>query len=156
NSANFPTTTGAYQSRSGGGQDAFVAKLNPALAGAASLVYSTYLGGSGSDGQLATSLTAPSVGTYIFQPTGPGIAVDGSGCAYVTGLTRSANFPVTAGAYETSSGITSTLAGVSFVTKLNAAGSGLVYSTFLGTATAPAKTAPLWARDTQATRIAVD
>jgi hypothetical protein len=153
-STDFPTTTGVYQPRSAGGQDVFVARINPALSGAASLVYSTYLGGSGYDGVSVTGLYASGQGTYLFQYNGPGIAVDGSGCAYVTGTTRSANFPVTPGAYQTSSGIASTTSGVGFVTKFNATGSGLVYSTFLGKATNVGT--PSWARDTQATRIAVD
>src|SRR5205807_9292346 len=66
-SKDFPTTPGAYQATSGGGIDSFVAKLDPS---GASLVYSTYLGGTGDD-------------------WGQGIAVDGSGSAYVTGDTRS-------------------------------------------------------------------
>ena len=74
------------------------------------LVYSTYLGGSDID-------------------FGLGIAVDGAGSAYVTGYTASTNFPTTAGAAQT------TNAGGfidAFVTKLDATGSGLVYSTYLG------------------------
>ncbi|KFI35488.1 hypothetical protein HY00_04730 [Peptococcaceae bacterium SCADC1_2_3] len=60
------------------------------------LVYSTYLGGSGDD-------------------RGSGIAVDGSGCAYVTGYTNSANFPTITGAvYETHN-----VGADAFVTKLN-------------------------------------
>ena len=57
-----------------------------------------------------------------------GIAVDGAGSAYVTGFTVSTDFPTTAGAAQT------TFAGNvdAFVTKLNATGSGLVYSTYLG------------------------
>ena len=102
----FPVTPGAFQTISGGGRqgtpiDAFVSKLNPA---GSALVYSTFLGGSGSD-------------------QGNGIAVDGSGNAYVTGSTESSNFPTTAGAFQDPSN------SGSFVTKLNAAGSALVYST---------------------------
>ena len=86
--------------------DAFVTKLNATGSG---LVYSTYLGGSGSE--------------FVC-----GIAVDGAGSAYVTGGTTSTDFPTTAGAAQT------TNAGVfdAFVTKLDATGSGLVYSTYLG------------------------
>src|SRR5207237_346650 len=60
--------------------------------------------------------------------SGNGIAVDSSGSAYVTGLTRSTNFPTTTGAFQTAN------AGSydAFVTKLNSAGSGLIYSTYLG------------------------
>jgi Beta-propeller repeat len=76
-----------------GGSDAFVTKLNPAGSG---LLYSTYLGGSGS------------------YDLGSGIAVDAAGDAFVTGVTNSTNFPTTAGAFQT------TLAGENdaFVTKL--------------------------------------
>jgi len=102
-SSNFPTTPGAFQTTSGGGWDAFVTKLNAA---GSALLYSTYLGGSGND--------------YGFS-----IAIDASGNAYGTGLTGSGNFPITPGAFQT------TCCGV-FVTKLNAAGSALAYSTYLG------------------------
>ena len=106
-SSNFPTTPGAFQTSYGGGAyDAFITKLNAA---GSALLYSTYLGGSDYD-------------------EGSGIAVDATGNAYVTGLTYYFNFPTTAGAFRTSP------AGYydAFVTKLNAAGSDLVYSTYLG------------------------
>jgi carbohydrate binding protein with CBM6 domain/beta-propeller repeat-containing protein len=77
-SSDFPTTPGAFQPNFAGFQDAFVTKVNPAGAG---LVYSTYLGGSDAD-------------------QGSGIAVDVAGNAYVTGFTRGANFPTTAGAFQ--------------------------------------------------------
>jgi hypothetical protein len=155
NSKDFPTTQGAYQATYQGGYDAFVAKVNPTLSGTASLAYGTYLGGSGNDGMQGAALTPNGATSYLFAPTGPGIAVDAAGNAYVTGCTRSADFPVTPGAYETSSGIVAgSTGGVAFVSKLNATGSALVYSTFLGTPNAIG--AHLWARDTQGTRIAVD
>src|SRR5438309_281207 len=107
-SANFPTTPGAFQTTYGGGNaDAFVTKLNPT---GSALIYSTYLGGSGEEG-------------------GKGIAVDSAGNAYVTGLTDSANFPTTPGAFQTTYGGGNSDA---FVTKLNPTGSALIYSTYLG------------------------
>ena len=87
--------------------DAFVTKLNAA---GNALVYSTYLGGSGSD-------------------RGYGIALDGFGNAYVTGHTNSLNFPIVAAFQPANGGPGSYDA---FVAKLNAAGSALVYSTYLG------------------------
>jgi beta-propeller repeat-containing protein len=105
-SSDFPTTSGAFDTTNGPPPDAFVTKLNAAGTG---LLYSTYLGGDGQD-------------------NGRGIAVDSAGSAYVTGDTASTDFPTSAGAFAT------TLDGISdaFVTKLNAAGSGLAYSTYLG------------------------
>jgi hypothetical protein len=106
-STDFPTTPGAFQrSSGGGGQDAFVTKLNPT---GTALVYSTYLGGTGED-------------------RGYGIAVDTAGNAYVTGWTYSTDFPITVGAFQTSGGAPED----AFVTKLNPTGTALVYSTYLG------------------------
>src|SRR5262249_33817006 len=106
-SGSFPVSAGAIQTVYGGGTfDAFVSKLN---ASGASLVYSTYLGGSGSE-------------------EGFGIAADTSGNAYVTGST-SASFPTTAGALQTTPGGSS---GSAFVSKLNASGTSFAYSTYLG------------------------
>jgi hypothetical protein len=109
-STNFPTTAGAFQSIYGGGSmDAFVTKLDPT---GAALGYSTYLGGSGEEFQFKA-----------------GIAVDTNGNAYVTGPTSSTDFPTTAGAFQPAYGGGPFDA---FVTKLDAAGSALVYSTYLG------------------------
>ena len=104
NSPNFPVAS-AYQPTLGGAADAFVVKLNAA---GNSFVYSSYLGGSGSD-------------------QGRAIAVR-SGSAYVTGLTSSSNFPL-------ANPLKSVLAQFdtdAFVTKLNASGSALDFSTYLG------------------------
>ena len=104
----YPTTAGAYQTTYGGGySDGFVTKLNPK---GSALVYSTYIGGNNGGGEFASAIT-----------------VDSGGNAYITGL-AGAGFPVTTGAYQTA------LAGFysAFVTKLNAAGTALVYSTYGG------------------------
>jgi hypothetical protein len=104
-SADFPAAN-AFQSAMSGALDGFAAKLS---ADGASLVYSTYLGGSGAD-----------------QCVG-GVAVDAGGAAYVTGTTRSADFPV-ARPVQAYSGSGED----AFVTKLSASGSSLAYSTYLG------------------------
>src|SRR5262249_30222294 len=105
-SADFPTTTGAFQTALVGVDDAFVTKLN--LTGTA-LVYSTFVGGNGID-------------------EGAGIALDAAGDAYITGATQSANFPTTAGAFQPAfDGIED-----AFISKLNAGGTALLYSTYLG------------------------
>ena len=128
-SANFPTAGGFSPSYGGGGGnpqlttfgDAFVAKLNPT---GSALIYSFYLGGSQDDKGMA-------------------IAVDGSGAAYVGGTTLSANFPVKNAAYSTYKGTGGQpnlcsgcgpliVNGDGFIAKVNAAGSDLVYSTYLG------------------------
>jgi Beta-propeller repeat/Abnormal spindle-like microcephaly-assoc'd, ASPM-SPD-2-Hydin len=109
-STNFPTTTGAYQTKYAGSHDAFVTKVN---ASGTAFVYSTYLGGNGID-------------------HGSGIAVDGSGNAYVAGTTSSKNYPVTAGAFQSTCGGCAGGNPDGFVTKLNPAGTALLYSTYLG------------------------
>jgi hypothetical protein len=120
-SSNFPVTDGAFQTQYAGSTstwNAFATKLNPS---GTSLVYSTYLGGSGSPSDPNYQL--PAAGDY-----GNAIAIDASGDAFVAGSTASSNFPVTTGAFQT------TLAGPSnsFVTELNPAGTKEVYSTYLG------------------------
>jgi hypothetical protein len=105
-SSDFPTTAVAYDTSYNSSQDVFVTKLDTA---GANLAYSTYLGGTSTD-------------------LGTGIAIDGAGRAYVTGLTFSIDFPTTAGAYDTSrDGFYD-----AFVTKLDAAGANLAYSTYVG------------------------
>jgi hypothetical protein len=109
----FATTPGAFQTELHGDFDAFVTKLN---ANGTALVYSTFLGGTGRDG-------------------GHGIAVDSSGNAYITGDTSSQDFPTTPGAFQRNCKLFDVTCENAFVTKLNASGSGLLYSTFLGGST---------------------
>lgn len=114
-SSNFPTA-GPLQASFGGGVnfgDAFVSKIGP---GGSTLVYSTYLGGSSED-------------------FGSGIAIDSSGNAYVTGSTASTNFPLMNALQSTPPhppDIHGRLFYNAFVTKIDASGSALVYSTYLG------------------------
>ena len=103
NSTGFPVTPGAFQTTFSGNVDAYVTKFSP---NGESLVYSTYLGGSGVD-------------------RGYSISLDDEYCAYVTGETRSINFPITPGAFQTTRGYM-------FVTKIAADGGSLIYSSFLG------------------------
>jgi len=112
-SVDFPTVN-PFQAINHSNGNAFVAKLNAA---GSALVYSTFLGGSGN--------------AHGEGDTGNGIAVDSHGSAYVTGRTFSTDFP-TANAFQTTCGNCSTFASNAFVTKFNAAGSALVYSTYLG------------------------
>jgi hypothetical protein len=110
-SFDFPTTPGAFQTACGNPapycDDAFVTKVAP---DGRHLVYSTFLGGNGGE-------------------DGYGITVAGNGVAYVTGYTiYSSDFPVTPGAFQTTPGGSDD----AFVTALNATGSGLWYSTYLG------------------------
>jgi hypothetical protein len=116
-SPDFPTTPGAFKKTGATSNvsDVFVSKLNPA---GTALVYSTFIGGSDFD-------------------FGRAIAIDAAGNAYITGQTKSSNFPTTGGAFDRTFNIdTCPRCGIdqydAFVTKLNATGSGLVYSTFLG------------------------
>ncbi len=115
----FRATPGAYQTNFHGGTlagDAFVARLD---AGGTNLIYLTYLGGSADDAAY-------------------GIAVDGAGSAYVCGATDSGNFPTTnsipgGGAIH---GMPDPTINVypsdAFVAKLDAGGSNLLYSSYLG------------------------
>jgi len=105
NSSNFPVTSSVYQSHEAGGYDAFVTKLSPG----GTLVFSTLLGGSGDDFGFA-------------------IAIDSNGAAYVAGETKSTDFP-TLNPFQAKFGGG---AGDIFVSKVDASGATLSYSTFLG------------------------
>jgi hypothetical protein len=123
-STNFPVTLGAYQTKcgtdgkcNGGAADGFFTMLNFA-SGRPSMVYSTYLGGSGADFVEA-------------------LAVDSQANVYLTGETKSTDFPTTSGVYQTSCILdkTQSCEGDAFVSKINPAATGrssLVYSTRLG------------------------
>jgi hypothetical protein len=108
-STNFPVAPnpGAFQGTKASNFDTFVTKTNTNAAGAPSLVYSTYLGGNNDE-------------------YGRGIAVDASGNAYVAGQTASTNFPLV-GQYQGDQPGSDV-----FLAKLNAAGTALLYSTYLG------------------------
>ena len=107
-STGFPTPPGAYDTTFNGGKDAFVTRLHPS---GAKLLWSTFLGGGGS------------------EEAGHCIAVDGTNQVVVGGRTNSSNFPTTKGAFDTTynSGLCD-----AFVTRLDAAGAKLLGSTFLG------------------------
>ncbi|MEK7409734.1 MAG: SBBP repeat-containing protein [Acidobacteriota bacterium] len=111
-SADLTTTPGSYQESSGGNRDIFVAKLDPSQSGPESLLYFTYLGGDGPD-----------------TPTA--MTMDAEGNLYLTGWTRSSNFPPAGNAPQTRFGGGQD----AFVVKLNPAVAGqfaLVFSTYLG------------------------
>ncbi len=167
-SADFPLQ-GAYQSVKGAEDDIFVAKFNAAGNG---LLFSTFVGGNKMDfGRgLALDITGcayvtgmtessdfptrnpfqadqPYDDAFVFKlnsqgndlvysthlggnhyDEGMGIALDASGCAYVVGETQSSDFPTKNPIQSTHPGIWNDF----FITKLNADGSDLVYSTYLG------------------------
>lgn len=108
-SSDFPVTAGAFQAKkpdSPNGAAGFVAKVS---ADGQTLIYSTYLGGSGND--IAT-----------------GIAIDSAGNAYITGISSSTDFPLVK-PFQSKNNDKS---GSAFVAELNATGSALVYSSYLG------------------------
>lgn len=116
-SSDFPTVSPLQATNHASvnqGSNAFLAKLNPT---GDALVYSTYLGGSGLAGAVVTGDMANA------------IAVDLSGNAYVAGITTSTDFP-TVTPFQASSQETTRTTG--FVAKVNAAGSALLYSSYLG------------------------
>ena len=106
-SHNYPVTPGAFKSDFIGSvhSNIVVTKLNPEGSG---LIYSTYMGGSGSD-------------------LGNAIALDSQGNAYITGETWSSDFIITANAFQTDGTRIS-----AYISKLNYDGSDLFYSTYLG------------------------
>jgi hypothetical protein len=129
-STNYPTTAGSYQPAHSSGADqgdAFVSKIAPDFK---SFVYSTFIGGTSYD-------------------IGLGLAIDSTGAAYSWGTTASPDFPISSGAFQKtyagpaaastfcdtyldSSLLDQPSCGDIFVSKLNPAGSALVYSTYIG------------------------
>jgi hypothetical protein len=109
---NFPTTPGAFETELGPG-DPFAAFVTKISANGSELVYSTFLGGG-------------------IHDEGHAIAVDANGNAYVTGETHDPNFPTTSGVFQRHCKLFDVSCNAAFVTKLNANGSKLIYSTFLG------------------------
>ncbi|HVR84124.1 MAG TPA: SBBP repeat-containing protein, partial [Planctomycetota bacterium] len=105
-SADFPTTAGAYQTTHAVTADGYIGKFSPT----GTLIWSTLLGGNSGDFPQA-------------------IGLDSSGNVVVAGYTSSSNFPTTAGAFQTTNPTGNTMG---FVTKLNATGTALVWSTYLG------------------------
>src|SRR5439155_10592479 len=101
----FPTTPGAFDPSLDGSYDAFVSKLDPT---GAALVFSTFIGGGGTDAAYR-------------------LAVADASSVVVGGATTSPDFPVTPGAFDTVYGN-----GDAFLTKLAANGSALEFSTFVG------------------------
>ena len=127
NSTDFPTTVGAFDASGNANGKAFISLVDTSKSGAATLKYSTFLGGTNSN-------------------TGFGIQADASGNAYVGGSTASADFPFppkSAGTGGFEPTFPAGARGVGFIAKLNPAGGGLsdlLYSTFfggIGTAASP-------------------
>ena len=114
-STNFPTTTTAYQQTPPAaiaGGTVFLSRFDTTKSGAASLLYSSYLGGEGAD-------------------FGDSIALGPSNVAYLTGSTSSLMFPTTTGAFQTT-GNASSIAFIALVDTTLSGSAGLKYSTFLG------------------------
>lgn len=131
NGAAVAATPGAFDTTIGG-QDAFVARFDTTLNGAASLKYATYLGGSGNEGFYQTS------DSTVFRSVSPAaIAVDGAGNAYLTGNTGSTDFPTTANAFDrTFNDFPNTFVDRintnAYFSMLSPDGARLIYSSFLG------------------------
>ncbi len=106
NSANFPTTAGAFDRTPNGGYETFVAKLDPS---GSRLLYSTLFGGAMTDLPKA-------------------LALDSHGAVHVVGATNSTDLPVTPGAYDRSFNGSDDI----YVLALDATGSSLVYCTYIG------------------------
>jgi Beta-propeller repeat len=122
-SSDFPTTAGGLQPAAPAAvvnQTGFVTRIDTTAAGPASLVYSTYLGGSGINGDAAGEIA---------------LSLTGNPIVYVTGFTFSADFPTTVGAFKTTPPATVTTTETAFLTQLDttmAGAASLLYSTYFG------------------------
>lgn len=125
--AQIPTTTGAFQATSGGGDDLYIVKFNQAGSG---LVACTYLGGSGNEGARVGTTTAYGttygIASNAMNPSE--ISFDGQGNIWITSNSASTNYPVTANAYQ------NTLSGGydAVLTKLNPGLTSVLYSSYFG------------------------
>jgi hypothetical protein len=111
-SSDFPVVS-PFQGTNAGGYDLFVTKFD---ATGSAIVYSTYLGGSGNEGNDGG----------VFRGMGS-ICVDQSGCAFLTGLTTSANFPAVDAVQAASGGSTD-----AYIAKISSSGTSLLFSSYLG------------------------
>lgn len=124
----FPVTPGGFQTSlavngAGEGQDSFVTRLDTTKSGGAALIYSSYLGGRFSD--------QTAVGAEGGNYTG-GIATDGKGTVYLTGVTNAFDFPTTADAYRRTYGGGTFDSYVACIDTNTAGSASLLYSTYLG------------------------
>jgi len=122
--SNFPVLN-AYQPTPTDSADgnAFLTRIDTTKSGTSSLIYSTYLGGAGTN-----------AGNLGFADAGFGVAVDSSNNAYIVGVTSSTDFPTTTSGYQTASPV-GNVQGTAFLTKIDTTKSGsasLIYSTYLG------------------------
>jgi hypothetical protein len=125
--ADFPVTANAFQSTLNTvNGNAFLTRIDTTQSGAASLIYSTYLGGAGAN--------AGAAGGLGFGDEGFGVTVDTSSNAYIAGATSSTDFPTTANAFRTTVP-TNNAKDAAFVARIDTTKSGaasLIYSTYLG------------------------
>ena len=128
NSANFPTTAGAYDQTQNGGYDIIVGRFGPTGA----LLGSTFVGGSGDD-CVSISIDWSIYTSLKYNYTDDGrseIILDGSSNVYIAANTRSVNFPTTVNAYKAGGSIGGAQDAV--VIKLSSTLNALMFSTLLG------------------------
>jgi Beta-propeller repeat len=121
-------TTNAYQSALGSsGGNAFLERIDTTKTSLASLIFYTYLGGSGTG-------ASGGPGAFTYGDAGTGVSVDSASRAYISGVTSSSNFPITATAYQSTSASAATT-GTAFFALVDTTMSGvstLRYSSYLG------------------------